>query len=135
MVIDFITNDMNATVCGFLDDGFNGFPRVNGASGVAGGIQYYGKRIGPHGVDDFLGIKLVIVLGAGGDVLYRAAVHADQRAIKHERGVGNDKLAAWSRGGGECQIDCFGSAGGDHQVFRHQRTSVAGTVIIGQRFQ
>ena len=126
---------MNAPVGRFFHDGFDGLPWIDGPCGVAGGIEYHGKGIWPHGINHFLGVQLVIVLCAGGNALYSAAIHADQGAVKHERRVGDDKLPSGCGSGRERQIDCLGGASGDHQVFRHQRTLVSVAVIFGQGFE
>ena len=99
VVVDLVTDHMDATIGRFFDNGFDGFPRVDGAGGITGRVENHRKGIGPHGINHFLGIQLMVVLGVGGNVAHDATVHAYQWAVEHERRVRHDELPAGGRGG------------------------------------
>src|SRR5690606_31285338 len=135
VVIDFVADHLNVAIGRLLENGIEGFPRVDGAGGVVGGVEYDAIGVRFDGIDHRLGIELVVVFCMGRYCRDLAAIHADQWRIENEGRIGQDKVSARGGHGGERQVDGLGGAGGDQYILRGQRFLIALAVVGGEAFE
>src|SRR5690606_2656016 len=67
VIVDLVTDHIDATVGRFLDDGLHGFPGIKRTGGVARGVEHDGAGVVVDGVDDRFGVQLMVLFGMGGN--------------------------------------------------------------------
>ena len=119
-VVDLVADHGDPPPGGGLADGLQRRGGIDGAGGVAGGVEDDGAGPGTHGVDHFLGIHLVALLGSGDDAPHAAAGQPDQWLEEHEAGLDDDHLPPRRGQAGHRQEDGLPGSGGFQQVLLHQ---------------
>ena len=105
---------------------------IDGAGGITGGVEDDGAGPGAHGVDHFLGIHLIALLGSGDDPPDAAAGQSDQRLEEHEAGLDDNHFPPRRGQAGHRQEDGLPGSGGLQQVLLHQSAAAEFPVVPDQ---